>query len=306
LSTSRYAVTGGAGFIGAALANRLGDLGFHNLLLMDNLSTGDWSRLNYQFIRDEIDLSITSIDELSKKLDGVECLFHLSAVKLHNEKNSFEDIFAHNINATQKLFEAAGRAGVKSIVFTSSLYVYGLPDCQVISEDVNPRPTTIYGASKLLGENLLEIASKKFLFNYSIARLFFIYGEKQYSLGGYKSVIVNNFERIKSDKPALINGDGEQVLDYLHVDDCVEALILLSESPANQIVNVSSGVPVSISILTEKMLEVAKSAKTRYEPADWTQGTRRVGSNRKIMGELPWVQRVSLEEGLTRTWDSIK
>lgn len=299
-------MTGGAGFIGAALANRLGDLGFQNLLLMDNLSTGDWSRLNYQFTRDEIDLSMTSVEELSKKLEGVECLFHLSAVKLHNEKNSFEDIFAHNINATQKLFEAAGRAGVKSIVFTSSLYVYGLPDCQVITEDVNPRPTTIYGASKLLGENLLEIASKKFLFNYSIARLFFIYGEKQYSLGGYKSVIVNNFERIKSNEPALINGDGEQVLDYLHVDDCVEALILLSESPANQIVNVSSGVPVSISILTEKMLEVAKGAKTRHEPPDWTQGTRRVGSNRKIMGDLPWVQRVSLDEGLRRTWDSIK
>ena len=305
MKLSNVAITGGAGFIGAALANELFKRGFSEMKLLDNLSTGDWSRLNFEAHKTHIDLSIARVEELVEAFTGVDVLFHLSAVKLHNEKNSFEDLIKHNVVATQTLLDAAGLAGVKKVVFTSSLYAYGMLKIETFSEDLVPRPNTIYGASKLLGESLVSIASRKYGFDYSIARLFFIYGEKQYSQGGYKSVIVNNFERLKSGQPAVINGDGGQILDYLHVSDCVSALIYLSENTTNDVYNISSGIPLSINQLSSQMLKVTGESGLRYAEPDWTQGTRRVGSNRKIHNLTGWVPKIPLSDGLARTWESL-
>ena len=302
---SKIAISGGAGFIGAALANELHARGQQEIKLFDNLSTGDWSRLEGQFEKVQIDIAKTSKGELADLLAGIEVLFHLSAVKLHNEKNCFEDVIMHNVLGTQNLMEAAGLAGVKKVIFTSSLYAYGMVKTETFTEDLVPLPTTIYGASKLFGESLVSIASQKYGFDYSIARLFFIYGEKQYSQGGYKSVIVNNFERLKSGESAVINGDGGQVLDYLHVSDCVSALISLSVNTTNDVYNISSGVPLSIKQLTDQMLRVTGKSTLRYAEPDWTQGTRRVGSNRKIQNLTGWIPKISLNDGLARTWESM-
>lgn len=299
------AISGGAGFIGAALANELHSRGQYKIKLFDNLSTGDWSRLNYSADKTLVDISIAKVEDLVEALSGTEILFHLSAVKLHNEKNSFDELIMHNVIGTQKLLEAAGQAGVKKVVFTSSLYAYGLLEMESFTEDLMPFPSTVYGASKLFGEGLVSISAKKYGFEYSIARLFFIYGEKQYSQGGYKSVIVNNFERLKSGLPAVINGDGEQILDYLHVSDCVSALISLSEKTTNDIFNVSSSEPLSIEKLTTKMLQIAGQTELSYAEPDWTQGTRRVGSNKKIHNLTGWTPKITLEEGLERTWRSL-
>lgn len=301
----KIAITGGAGFIGASLANELHRRGNKDLSLLDNLSTGDWSRLDFETPNTLVDISKINVEELAAALSGTEILFHLSAVKLHNEKNSFEDLNRNNVIGTRNLMEAAGLAGVKKVVFTSSLYSYGMLKIQTFTEDVVPYPSTIYGASKLFGEGIVSIAAKKYGFEYSIARLFFIYGEKQYSEGGYKSVIVNNFERIRSGQPAVINGDGGQVLDYLHVSDCVDALISLSEQTTNEIFNISSGIPISIEHLTKQMLSVAGKTNFIYAEPDWTQGSRRVGSNMKIQKLTGWYPKVTLEEGLARTWKGL-
>ena len=301
----KFAISGGAGFIGATLANELHVRGHNEIRLFDNLSTGDWSRLNYEADKTLFDISIAKVEDLVDALSGTEVLFHLSAVKLHNEKNSFDELIMHNIIGTQKLLEAAGKAGVKKVVFTSSLYAYGMLEMELFTEDLMPFPSTVYGASKLFGEGLVSIAAQKYGFEYSIARLFFIYGEKQYSEGGYKSVIINNFERLKSGLPAVINGDGGQILDYLHVNDCVSALISLSEKTTNGIYNVSSAQPISIEKLTQKMLQIAGQSELRYAEPDWTQGTRRVGSNKKIQNLTGWTPKITLEEGLSRTWRSL-
>ena len=301
----KYAISGGAGFIGAALANELHSRGQHAIRLFDNLSTGDWSRLNYEADKNLIDISEAKVEDLIGALSGTEILFHLSAVKLHNEKNSFDELIMHNVIGTQKLLEAAGQAGVKKIVFTSSLYAYGMLDMETFTEELMPFPSTVYGASKLFGEELVSIAAQKYGFEYSIARLFFIYGEKQYSQGGYKSVIISNFERLKSGQPAIVNGDGGQILDYLHVNDCVSALIALSEKTTNDVFNVSSAAPLSINDLTTKMLKIVGRSDLIYAEPDWTQGTRRVGSNKKIHRLTGWAPKITLEDGLGRTWRSL-
>jgi UDP-glucose 4-epimerase len=305
MKTKSVAITGGAGFIGSVLANTLKRQDYTNLSLIDNLSTGDWRRLDFDCKTSNIDISSTKISTLREILSGVDTLYHLSAVKLHNELNSFDDLVSHNMIATERIFEAAGQAGVKNIVFTSSLYVYGMPSIKLIPEDTLLVPTTTYGASKFFGENLLSIASRKYEINYSIARLFFIYGERQYANGGYKSVIIRNFERLRDGLPALINGNGEQVLDYLYIRDCVDALILLGDNPINDVVNVSSGFPLTINALIHKMGEIAGIHQVSYAESDWTHGTHRVGSNLKICDLTGWIPKTTLDEGLLRTWRSL-
>ena len=303
---NRCLITGGAGFIGSALANSLLQTGDTEVICIDNLSTGTWKRLDPRIKKMEIDLASASQQDLEKLLSDVDVLFHLAAVKLHNTNNSFQSIIETNVKASHRLFEAAGVAGVRSVVFTSSLYTYGLPKESIISESVSTSPATIYGASKLFGENLLSIAAQKFNFKYSIARLFFIYGENQYAEGGYKSVIVSNFERLSADTPAIINGNGEQTLDYLHVSDCVRALISLAKSPLNEVFNVSSGIPLTINELNAEMLKLVPDGKSIYAPKDWTHGTRRVGSFEKINSLIGWSPQISLKEGLARTWMNLK
>jgi UDP-glucose 4-epimerase len=305
MPSKKVVITGGAGFIGAALANHLATSTKDNIFCLDNLSTGNWDRISTAVTR--VDVSIESMPQgsLIELLKSTDTLFHLSAVKLHNEKNSFDDVILHNVVGTQKLFEAAGQAGVKKVVFTSSLYAYGMLEMQTFTEDLMPSPNTVYGASKLFGEGLLSVAAQKYGFEFSIARLFFIYGENQYAQGGYKSVIINNFERLKSGEPAVINGDGRQILDYLHVSDCVAALVALSEKTTNDVFNVSSATPLSIEELTRQMLKITNKSEASYADPDWTQGTRRVGSNSKIHKLTGWTPKISLEDGLDRTWRSL-
>jgi len=303
---SQILITGGGGFIGSALANKLLDEGYKRVICLDNLSTGNWGRLSHIAVRINSDLATIPIEQLQSYLTGTDVIFHLAAVKLHNSKNSFQDVVENNIVGTNKLLEAAGIAGVKTFVFTSSLYAYGLPAVHEMHEDLNLMPTTVYGASKVMGESMVHISAKKFKFNFGIARLFFIYGQNQYAHGGYKSVIVNNFERMKEKKPSVINGDGKQVLDYLHVNDCVNALMLIAKNPCNEVFNVSSNRATSIINLVNQMSLIAGYSEIEYRDPDWTTGTYRVGSNEKIARLLGWRPEVDLVTGLRMTWETLK
>ena len=304
--SSNILITGGAGFIGSHLANSLVDAGFSNITCIDNLSTGNWDRINPKVNKIESDIADLSEEILGEILETTDVVFHLSAVKLHNNVNSFDEMMRHNVVATEKLLRVSGESGVKTFVFTSSLYSYGLPSVVLTSEDTPLEPTTYYGASKVMGEHLVKMLAPKYGFDYSIARLFFIFGENQYAKGGYKSVIVNNFERLIQGQPAIVHGDGSQVLDYLHVSDCVTALISMAKSPTNTILNVSSSSPVTILDLTLEMIEIFGVGSLVHSEPDWTAGTYRVGSNKKLREMLSWDARVDLHQGLMKTLGSMR
>lgn len=298
-------ITGGAGFIGAALANSLSKDSNNSVFAIDNLSTGNWDRVGSEVSKIDLDLVIAKDKELNKVFNGADVLYHLSAVKLHNQNNSFDSIIRNNVYASQRVFEVAGVAKIKKVIFTSSLYAYGLPEVMPMKEASELNPITDYGASKVFGENLLKINSRKFGYSFGVARLFFIYGPNQFAEGGYKSVIVRNFERIREGMPATITGDGKQILDYLYIDDCVEALRLLGEAHQSDTFNLSSGEGQSILDLTNIMLQVSLGNKFEFVDPDWTKGTVRIGSNEKLRKQLGWNPKVSIKDGLTRTWKSL-
>jgi UDP-glucose 4-epimerase len=176
----------------------------------------------------------------------------------------------------------------------------------IMDEDTKLEPKTTYGVSKVAGEGLLKIEAHLGGFDYVIARLFFVYGPNQFASGGYKSVIVKNFERILNGLPAIVVGDGDQILDYVFIEDCVHYLKELMFSSFNGTVNISSGNGVSISRLVEKMIQVAGSGSIVYENRDWTAGTSRVGNRILLQGLFPTYKQTSLTHGLEITFNHLQ
>jgi UDP-glucose 4-epimerase len=312
LAGNTVMVTGGCGFIGSHLVRRLLAEGARRVIALDSLRYGSdqnladleaggrLTRVRFELGRDEPAL-------LDRHLEGVDHLFHLAAEKHNQSKHDPDAVLRANVLGTEQLFAAAGRAGVKKTVFTSSLYSYGRlagPPCR---ETDLPQPTTIYGISKLCGERLLAHHTAAGPMLGDSLRFFFVYGPRQFAGTGYKSVIVKNFERIRAGRPPVILGDGNQRLDYVFVEDVVEATLRCMESPeCGRLLNVGSGVGTSINQLTAAMLEVAGSTlQPVHEPPDWTAGSSRVADITAIRAALGWAPRATLAEGLRATWDWI-
>jgi UDP-glucose 4-epimerase len=304
LKNKKIVVTGGAGFIGSSLANFLAQE--NTVLAIDNLSSGDWSRCDDTFEKKNCDLSLVNEIELETMISGYEYLFHLAAVKLHNVTNSDSTIIQSNIVASNKLFRVAGKAGIKRVIFTSSLYANGSLGPKHMTENDHESPTTMYGASKLFSESDLRISSKLYGFSYVIPRLFFIYGPKQFASGGYRSVIVKNFEKFLNSEPMEVAGAGNQTLDYVYIDDCVQALALIANLNYEGIVQVSNGEGIRVVDLINEMAKICGNSKFKAVEPDWTENTVRVGSRDFLQSLLGDLKKTSIEEGLRKTWESMK
>jgi UDP-glucose 4-epimerase len=296
-------VTGAAGFIGCNLAERLVEQGW-TVRALDNERSGDWRRLAVPVERVEHDLASLTGDELLSLCEGAEALFHLAAEKHNSSKTTPQRTIEVNVQATQRLFDAAANAGVRKVVFTSSLYAYGSRGPDSMVEDDLPAPTTVYGASKVAGEHLLRVAGQENGLGWTVGRLFFIYGPRQYAEGGYKSVIVKNFERIRRGENPVIFGDGEQALDYVYVDDCVDALVaMLAPEHDGCTYNVATGQAITVNELTGLMLEASGSDLEPVSgPEDETAGTVRKGSPTLAASRLAWHANTPIDEGLGRVW----
>ena len=309
----RIVVTGGAGFIGSHLCRRLVELGASEVVALDSLRYGDLSNLaDTPSVR--VEKHTLGTDDpalLAPLLDGADGLFHLAAEKHNQSIDSPRDVMRANIEGTQALYAAALTAGVPRVVFSSSLYAYGRMVGTPMREDDLPQPRTVYGISKLAGEHLLAHAAKDGAMAARVLRYFFVYGPRQWAGMGYKSVIIRNAERLLAGQRPLVVGDGTQALDYVYVDDVVDATLRALATPVVdpshvEVLNVSSGRAVPVNELLEALCRIAgKPFSPEHALADWTAGTARAGENAKIAASLGWVPRTRLEDGLRRTWDFV-
>ena len=300
-------VTGGCGFIGSHVVRRLLSEGVGEVVVVDSLRYGRIENLDPQDARVTIvqhTLGRDPIAALRPGLERCDYLMHLAAEKHNQSKGTPRDLMDTNVSGSFELFQLAGQCGVKGTLFASSLYAYGRTRGDAMREDMLPEPQTLYGISKLSGEHLLRFLAEETVMRYACVRLFFVYGPRQFSGLGYKSVIVKNFERIARGDPPVILGDGQQVLDYVYVDDTVEMLLraLLTEG-LPPVLNIGSGIGVSIRELTASMLEVAGSNLVPvHGPPDWTQGTQRVADVSIARNLLKWTPQVPLRAGLERAY----
>lgn len=300
----RALVTGAAGFIGCHLVEALSAAGTE-VVGLDNERSGDWSRVQAPCQRVSRDLAELTPDELVDLCTGVDVVFHLAAEKHNSAKATPERIREVNGRATSRLFDAAGVAGCPKVVFTSSLYAYGSMGPHVMREGDLPAPGTEYGKSKLGGEQMLRLNERKHSYGATIGRLFFIYGPRQYADGGYKSVIVSNFERLRRGEAPTVYGDGEQALDYVYIDDAIRALLMMAAPEHDgKTVNIASGRATTVNDLTAAMLVASGSDLHPVTcPPDWTAGSSRVGDPAAAAAELGWKAETSIEEGLQRCWE---
>jgi UDP-glucose 4-epimerase len=299
-------VTGGCGFIGQHLVRALLARGASRVVVLDSQRFGDPDHLADQgpavsLVR--FSLGHDPVADLPRHLQGVDLLFHLAAEKHNASRADPQSLLASNVSGTQALLEAAATAGVRKVVFSSSLYAHGRRHAPPLREDEFPRPDTVYGISKLAGEHLLRQAERDFGMPWVALRYFFVYGPRQYPGLGYKSVIVHNLERLQQGLPATVRGDGRQALDYVYVDDVVDATMeAMEREVSGEVMNVGSGVPTEIRTLLDVLVGVA-GGPTALErlPADETDGTSRVADIQLVQERLDFTPRVGLQEGLTRT-----
>jgi UDP-glucose 4-epimerase len=307
VANSTIMVTGGCGFIGSHLVRRLVTLGARRVVVIDSLRYGDRSNLAGSKGAIEIVPHTLGSDDpalLGEKLRGVNYLFHLAAEKHNQSKDSPVQVLRSNIDGTFSLFDAAARNGVEKIVFTSSLYAYGRTAGAAFVESELPQPRTIYGISKLCGEHLLAYTHAAHGTAYNVLRYLFVYGPRQFAGMGYKSVIVKNFERLLAGERPTVYGDGQQSLDYVFVDDAVEATIAALESDVSgEVFNVGTGNATTVDQLIDLMIRLSgRAAAKQFEPPDWTAGSHRVGDISKIRRLLGWAPRTSLADGLAQTF----
>jgi UDP-glucose 4-epimerase len=304
-----FVVTGGCGFIGSHLCRRLVELGAARVIAVDSLRYGDRSNLG-ESATEVVQHTLGSDDPaaLLPLLRGAAGLFHLAAEKHNQSIDSPTAVLRANVEGTQQLYAQAILAGVQRVVFSSSLYAYGRVRAPLMREDEVPCPRTIYGISKLAGEHLLAHASSDGALGARALRYFFVYGPRQWAGMGYKSVILKNVERLVAGQSPLVLGDGRQALDYVFVEDVVDATITALLRPSAdpklvETINIGSGMPTSVNDLLRTLCEVAgRPFAPEHGPADWTAGSSRAGDVARAEQLLGWRATTSLREGLARVW----
>ncbi len=305
LSGKNLVVTGGAGFIGSHLVRALVQRGAGRVVVIDSLRYGDPGNLGGvdRVTLVKHTLGFDAPDELARALEGANYVFHLAAEKHNQSKDDPLRVYKANIEGTHTLYDLACRAGVRKLLFSSSLYAYGRLSGAPFVETEVPRPHTVYGITKLAGENLLDHFAATTGVERCALRYLFVYGPKQFAGMGYKSVIVKSLERLLDGQAPVIFGDGQQTLDYVFVDDVVDATIRAMQGDTNgEVLNVGSGEATSVDRLIRLMIEVSgRDVEPLTGDADWTAGSFRVGNVDKIADRLGWRATTSLRDGLART-----
>jgi UDP-glucose 4-epimerase len=297
----RCLVTGGAGFIGTALVNRLVLQG-HQVRVLDDLSAGDPSHLSPEasFTRGDV----RDRPRLWTLMQGVDCVFHLAARVSVQESVLYPREYNEvNVGGTVSLAEAMRDAGVRRVVFASSATVYGSQASQPVNENAWPSPRVPYAVSKLAAEHYLFALGQLNGVETVALRIFNAYGPFQRIPPAHAPVVPLFAKNLLSGASIVVHGDGSQTRDFVHVDDVVEALMAASLAPTvNQaVVNVGSGLETSVNDLIITLGQVtAKRPEVIYNHHESGGTARLVADVRQAQELLGYRPRVRLSEGLQR------
>ncbi|MBI1861512.1 MAG: SDR family NAD(P)-dependent oxidoreductase [Deltaproteobacteria bacterium] len=305
----RVAVTGGAGFIGSHLVDHLVSLGCE-VTVIDNFSSGDRKNLEQHKNNPKVRVfegDVRNLKLVEKAFTGIDLVFHLAT---HCVRLSLTDpLTNHDVNATGTLnaLIAASALGVSRFVYCSSSEVYGnaavASGLTLLNEDAFKRPSTVYGASKLVGEQYTRAFFETKGLSSMTVRPFNAYGERSHLLGAYGEVIPRFAVLIQSGRSPVIFGDGTQTRDFTYVKDIAKGLVLASQTDSlvGESVNVACGKEVSINELGETLCQVLKlSFQPRYTKERPGDILRLPADNALARHLWPDFSFTPLSEGLSR------
>jgi len=298
-------VTGGAGFVGSNLVNRLVEEGA-KITVLDDLFSGRRENIHYLDDIEFIEGSVTDFDLLEKVMSGKNMVFNLAVRNIIVSVKSPRLDFKVNTEGTFNVLQAAKDTGVDRVIYTSSASVYGNPRYLPINEDDRLSTLNPYAASKLSGENYCFAFYETYRLPVSILRYSNVYGVNQSPLNPYCGVVSKFFESLMKNEAPHIHGDGEQTRDFTYVDDVVEATLLASLNPRceGDVFNVGTGKETSVNELADRILGVTESGvKPKYiDRRDIDNIRRRVLNIEKSRRVLRWIPQTTLDAGLKKTY----
>ena len=307
---AKYVITGGAGFIGSNLAERL--LGYgHDVVIVDNLSTG--RRENLDGLQGNLDLQVGEIQNLpflTRSFQGTEVVFHQAALPSvpRSVKNPAATNNA-NVDGTLNVLLAARDCGVRRVVLASSSSVYGDTRTLPKVEDMPPNPLSPYAVTKYVGELYAGVFHRTYGLETVCLRYFNVFGPRQNPLSEYAAVIPAFITRILEGKSPVVFGDGEQTRDFTYIENVVEANLLAGDAPLapGKVFNIGCGSRYSLNHL---IACINRTLETDVRPVyqDTRPGDVRdsMASIDKALSILGYEPKVSFDEGLRRTIDWFK
>ncbi|NBB84409.1 MAG: NAD-dependent epimerase/dehydratase family protein [Alphaproteobacteria bacterium] len=304
----RYLVTGGAGFIGSHLVDRLVADG-HHVRVLDDLSTG--RRDNLPRGPELVVGDVSDPEVVAVAVDGCDGVFHLAAVA-SVERSRDDWLGTHRVNqsGTIAVFDAV-RHAVSSgrsvpVVYASSAAVYGESGALPLVETAPTAPTSAYGADKAGSELHARVAWTAHRVPSIGFRFFNVYGPRQDGRSPYSGVISIFAERIVRGEPVVLFGDGRQTRDFVYVSDVVAGLVagMMTAGPGARVYNLCSGRGTSILGLLETLETVCgRQAVRRHEPRRVGDIERSVGDPRRYQERFGLIPEVALAAGLRQTID---
>jgi UDP-glucose 4-epimerase len=306
-------VTGGAGFIGSHLANRLLELGY-SVTVVDNESTG--LRQNVPHQADYFPGDVRKPEDLEKAFKRhIDAVFHIAgqASNVHSFADPMSDLTT-NVIGTLNVLQACIAHKVPRILFASSMTVYGHPDLLPVPVTQLPRPISYYGITKYAAERYVMATAGRndldFEFNATAFRMFNVFGERQRLDNPYQGALGFFLGNVLREEPVTVHGDGEQTRDFIYIRDVVDAWMTALTSPTayQKVFNLGCGKPISINRLVDEILGMNGQSRKTYPVV---HGSVRPGDQRHMVADisqtseiLGWSPKTPFPEALqyTLTW----
>lgn len=304
----KFLVTGGAGFIGSNLVQRLLREG-HKVRVIDNFSTGKWENLKDLYCEDnslEIQIDdIRDLEALKKATSGMDYVIHLAA--LSSVARSVEDPVSCNtvnIEGTLNVLMTCRDEKTKRVIYISSSSVYGDNPELPVKEDMKPDPLSPYAISKLTGEYYCKVFNSIYKLDTVILRLFNVFGPRQNPESEYAAVIPKFIRSLLKGRPLTIYGDGDQSRDFIYVENVIDGIMAAcrTKQVSGEVINLACGHRTTLNTLVEVSSELidnhVEPIHVAPRPGDVRHSLADISKARKLLGYEP---KVLLREGLEKT-----
>jgi UDP-glucose 4-epimerase len=301
---SKILVTGGAGFIGSHLVDRLLQEGLE-VTVIDDLSSGNLENIRHHLGKKDFHFihgDIQNFNLIKKTAKEADALFHeAAALSWANSRENLLHLNQVNVNGTLTLLKACLDSNIKRFIYASSAAIYGETDIQPQHEDLTPKPISPYGVSKYSAEQYVQMFQKLYGLETVCLRYFNVYGPRQ-THGPYSGVITNFINRISKNEPPIIYGNGEQTRDFVNIKDVINAntLALAKKGAVGEVFNIGTGVATRIKELAEILQQIMNKPDIKpiyadSRPADIQHSCANINKAKKILGYEP---KIPLRKGL--------